>query len=35
MNSKLISGIDLSNSVYDQLRDRIKNFKADSIVPSK
>jgi len=34
MNAKLLSGIDLSTSVYGQLQDRIKNLKANSIIPS-
>ena len=34
MNTKLLSGIDLSTSVYGQLQDRIKNLKANSIIPS-
>ena len=34
MNTKLLSGIDLSTSVYRQLQDRIKNLKANSIIPS-
>ena len=34
MNTKLLSGTDLSNSIYSQLQHRINNLKDNSIVPS-
>ena len=34
MNTKLLSGTDLSNSVYSQLQYRINNLKDNSIIPS-
>ena len=34
MNTKLLSGTDLSNSIYSQLQYRINNLKDNSIIPS-